>query len=58
MCDPLQQGRLKHDQFLLAMHLIAQTVKGIEIPKLVSPDFLVISQDLGFGVSSFSSSFF
>ena len=56
LCDPLQQGRLKHDQFVLAMHLIYQTVKGEEIPKQMSPDFTIVTTETnntGFGVFQF-----
>lgn len=50
MCDQNQLGKLNKDQFILAMHFIAQKVKGIEVPRQVPNDVLTPkSRDSGIG---------
>nr|CAB3243128.1 epidermal growth factor receptor substrate 15-like 1 [Phallusia mammillata] len=50
MCDNQHFGKLRADQFVLAMHLISQKVKGIELPTQITPEmFSQTSLDSGFG---------
>ncbi|CAK8689625.1 unnamed protein product [Clavelina lepadiformis] len=50
MCDQQQIGRLTQDQFVLAMHLISQKVKGVELPTHLTPEMITRSNhDSGFG---------
>lgn len=50
ICDQKQLGKLNKDQFILAMHFIAQKVKGIEIPTQLPNDVLTPkSRDSGIG---------
>ncbi|XP_078484878.1 uncharacterized protein LOC100181812 [Ciona intestinalis] len=50
LCDQNQVGRLTQDQFVLAMHLISQKVKGIELPTQLTPEMInPSSQDSGYG---------
>lgn len=52
MCDVHQVGSLTRDQFVLAMHLISQKVKGVDLPPSITPEMLsASSHDSGFGVS-------
>ena len=52
MCDQRQAGSLTQDQFVLAMHLISQKVKGVELPAQVTAEMISASSyDSGFGVS-------
>ena len=52
MCDQQQCGKLTQDQFVMAMHLISQKVKGVELPSQVTAEMITASgHDSGFGVS-------
>lgn len=53
LCDQQVVGKLKLEQFVLAMHLISQKVKGVvvDLPTQLTPEMLSqTSQDFGFGV--------
>uniref|UniRef100_F7BA39 Epidermal growth factor receptor pathway substrate 15 n=1 Tax=Ciona intestinalis TaxID=7719 RepID=F7BA39_CIOIN len=53
LCDQNQVGRLTQDQFVLAMHLISQKVKGIELPTQLTPEMInPSSQDSGLSDAS------
>jgi len=52
MCDQQQIGKLNQDQFVMAMHLISQKVKGVELPNQVTSEMISAGgHDSGFGVS-------
>lgn len=49
LCDQNQLGKLNRDQFILAMHFIAQKVKGVEVPTQLPQEVLAKSRDSGIG---------
>ncbi|GFR97773.1 epidermal growth factor receptor substrate 15-like 1 [Elysia marginata] len=47
LCDSQSLGKLNAEQFALALYLIAQKVKGVEVPAQLSPEMVPPSMRLG-----------